>query len=239
MPFNGERTQMNSESSNSEKSTLVSSQPNQARLSPRHALPKASPSNVLNSWKEIAGYLGRGVRTVQRWEAAMQLPVHRPKGKHRSAVLALREELDMWVRRTPRLDSNDTCNALFKIACHLQTLVEGSIALAVPETLHESEKLLDAVNKIRVKLSAHSFCDQSPNRPSPSADFGKHHSSEITSHSGPQYMENMLTKAQEIEQCLREILRRSKNTVNATHAVIELHKSKRQTTSHPAMAEIA
>ena len=23
---------------------------------------------ILNSWKEIAGYLNRGVRTVQRWE---------------------------------------------------------------------------------------------------------------------------------------------------------------------------
>jgi len=56
---------------------------------------------VLNSWKEIAAYMGRGVRTVQRWEATLGLPVHRPKGKDRSAVLALAEELDTWLRRTP------------------------------------------------------------------------------------------------------------------------------------------
>ena len=58
-------------------------------------------SDVLNSWKEIASYLGRGVRTVQRWEHDSALPVHRPKGKDRSAVLAIREELDQWLQRTP------------------------------------------------------------------------------------------------------------------------------------------
>lgn len=58
-------------------------------------------SAVLNSWKEIAVYLGRGVRTVQRWERESALPVHRPKGKDRSAVLAIREELDQWLHHAP------------------------------------------------------------------------------------------------------------------------------------------
>ena len=57
--------------------------------------------NILNSWKEIASYLGRGVRTVQRWERDLGLPVHRPKGKDRSAVLAFPEELDQWLQKTP------------------------------------------------------------------------------------------------------------------------------------------
>ena len=57
--------------------------------------------NILNSWKEIANYLGRGVRTVQRWERDLGLPVHRPKGKDRSAVLAFPEELDKWLQQTP------------------------------------------------------------------------------------------------------------------------------------------
>jgi len=57
--------------------------------------------SILNSWKEIAAYLGRGVRTVQRWEADLGLPVHRPKGKDRSAVLGFTEELDAWLRHTP------------------------------------------------------------------------------------------------------------------------------------------
>ena len=57
--------------------------------------------HILNSWKEIANYLGRGVRTVQRWERDLGLPVHRPKGKDRSAVLAFPQELDNWLRQTP------------------------------------------------------------------------------------------------------------------------------------------
>ncbi len=61
-------------------------------------IPKAA---VCNSWKEIAAYLGRGVRTVQRWEHDLQLPVHRPKGKDRSAVLAFPAELDRWLMGTP------------------------------------------------------------------------------------------------------------------------------------------
>jgi hypothetical protein len=57
--------------------------------------------NILNSWKEIANYLGRGVRTVQRWERDLGLPVHRPKGKDRSAVLAFPQELNAWLQQTP------------------------------------------------------------------------------------------------------------------------------------------
>ncbi len=58
-------------------------------------------SEVLNSWKEIASYMGRGVRTVQRWERDVRLPVHRPKGRDRSAVLAFPAELDYWLLQTP------------------------------------------------------------------------------------------------------------------------------------------
>jgi hypothetical protein len=54
-------------------------------------------SDVLNSWKEVAAYLGRGVRTVQRWERELALPVRRPRGKSRSAVIAFRAELDIWL----------------------------------------------------------------------------------------------------------------------------------------------
>lgn len=55
---------------------------------------------ILNSWKEIASYLGRGVRTVQRYEQDCALPIRRLPGKPRSSVLALRQELDQWVRNT-------------------------------------------------------------------------------------------------------------------------------------------
>lgn len=53
---------------------------------------------VLTSWKEIAAYMGKGVRTVQRWESEMELPVRRP-GADRHIVLAFPQELDAWARR--------------------------------------------------------------------------------------------------------------------------------------------
>lgn len=58
---------------------------------------------ILNSWKEIASYLGRGVRTVQRWHDMLQLPVHRINFENpRSPVFAYREELDHWMARRRR-----------------------------------------------------------------------------------------------------------------------------------------
>ena len=56
---------------------------------------------VLNSWKEIADYMGRGVRTVQRYERDLCLPVHRPAGKRRSAVIGFADEIDDWMRKGP------------------------------------------------------------------------------------------------------------------------------------------
>jgi len=54
-------------------------------------------SGLLTSWKEIANYLGKGVRTVQRWERQFGLPVRRPNEKARGIVHATREELDRWL----------------------------------------------------------------------------------------------------------------------------------------------
>ena len=55
------------------------------------------PSTRLNSWKEIATFLGRGVRTVQRWERELQLPIHRIGNGPRSSVYALIPELNFWI----------------------------------------------------------------------------------------------------------------------------------------------
>lgn len=52
---------------------------------------------LLNSWKEIAEYLGRGVRTVQRWEHELGLPVHRIGNGRRSPVYATISELKFWM----------------------------------------------------------------------------------------------------------------------------------------------
>jgi hypothetical protein len=52
---------------------------------------------IFSGWKEIARYLGKGVRTVQRYEREVGLPVHRPAGKPRGSVITTKAELDRWV----------------------------------------------------------------------------------------------------------------------------------------------
>ena len=56
-----------------------------------------SEGGRLDSWKEIAGYLKRGVRSVQRWEQEEGLPVHRHLHKKLDSVYAFRNEIDAWL----------------------------------------------------------------------------------------------------------------------------------------------
>jgi TolB-like protein/Tfp pilus assembly protein PilF len=59
----------------------------------------------LDSWKEIAVYLGRDVRTVQRWERREGLPIHRQQHDKLGSVYALRHEVDAWrATRSQRLE---------------------------------------------------------------------------------------------------------------------------------------
>jgi DNA-binding response OmpR family regulator len=55
---------------------------------------------VLNTWKEIAVYVSCGVRTVQRYERDLGLPVRRVSDSDRSTVLAFSDELDQWLNDT-------------------------------------------------------------------------------------------------------------------------------------------
>jgi len=52
----------------------------------------------LETWGEIAAYLGREIRTVQRWEKSLGLPIRRLGGfsDKQSRVFALKHELDTW-----------------------------------------------------------------------------------------------------------------------------------------------
>jgi TolB-like protein/Flp pilus assembly protein TadD len=61
--------------------------------------PTEKPSeDRLDSWKEIAAYLGRDVTTVQRWEKRESMPVHRHLHDKRGSVYALAPELDAWLQ---------------------------------------------------------------------------------------------------------------------------------------------
>ncbi len=58
--------------------------------------PASTTTDRLDSWKEIAAYLRRGARTVQRWERDEGLPVHRLQHEKLGSVYAYRTELDAW-----------------------------------------------------------------------------------------------------------------------------------------------
>jgi Tol biopolymer transport system component len=68
--------------------------------------PEPPEEGRLDSWKEIAAYLRRDVRTVQRWEKSEGLPVRRHQHDSLGSVYAYRHELDAWrERRQPAIGS--------------------------------------------------------------------------------------------------------------------------------------
>ena len=65
----------------------------------------------LESWKQIAAYLGRDVTTVRRWERHEGLPVHRLLHRKLGSVYAYTAELDAWrIERASAVstDASDT-----------------------------------------------------------------------------------------------------------------------------------
>lgn len=68
------------------------------RASPPEPRPVEAPTDRLDSWKDIATYLERDVRTVQRWEQREAMPVHRHLHDKLGSIYAFRSELDAWRR---------------------------------------------------------------------------------------------------------------------------------------------
>jgi len=62
-------------------------------MAEKNGRPQEQP---LESWKEIAAYLKRDVRTVIRWEKTEGLPVHRQMHQARGSVFAYASELAAW-----------------------------------------------------------------------------------------------------------------------------------------------
>jgi hypothetical protein len=62
-------------------------------------------SDHLDSWKEIAAYLRREVRTAQRWERREGLPIHRHSHAKGSSVWASKNEMDAWLNSRDRAAS--------------------------------------------------------------------------------------------------------------------------------------
>lgn len=82
-------------------------------------------AKILSSWKEIAQYLGKGVRTVQRWEH-LGLPIKRPKdGPH--VVLAYTDEIDEWVATDERPSYADLKAKVSELEAEIARLSETAV----------------------------------------------------------------------------------------------------------------
>src|SRR6201993_4482370 len=67
-----------------------------------------SANGRLDSWKEIAEYLKRDVRTAIRWEKHRGLPVHRVPGGKRQAVFAYADQIDAWLSNEGTIDAGQS-----------------------------------------------------------------------------------------------------------------------------------
>jgi phage terminase Nu1 subunit (DNA packaging protein) len=103
---------------------------------------KVRSPNLLNSWKEIAAFLDRGVRTVQRWEREHQLPVHRIGNSPRAAVFALQEELLLWLRLREQTVTSATHMEADKLIAQAQLL-----ELRAKELRQQASELRSKKNK--------------------------------------------------------------------------------------------
>ncbi|MDQ5858521.1 MAG: tetratricopeptide repeat protein [Acidobacteriota bacterium] len=69
---------------------------------------KAPARDRLESWKGIAAYLRRDIRTLRRWEKNEGLPVHRHMHDKLPTVYAYKAELDAWwANRRPKLEAEE------------------------------------------------------------------------------------------------------------------------------------
>ena len=130
-------------------------------------MPTNSGERVFTSWKEIASFFGKGVRTVQRWEQKFGLPISRPTAA-KNVVIATESELRDWIRRSSAQISDDLIednnhrndSNIAEIALRLKRLEEHTarlsrIVAAFSERIEElSSKSPLIAPRLNVKSSA-------------------------------------------------------------------------------------
>ncbi len=100
-------------------------------------------SGILSGWKDIANYLRKGVRTVQRYERELGLPVRRPSGKIKGSVIATQSELDAWA---------SSCNPAEPFPVRSASVL--SVCGTLRKRVAEMEELASRMRELRVELRA-------------------------------------------------------------------------------------
>jgi hypothetical protein len=125
-------------------------------------------SKMLSSWKEIAHFFGKGVRTVQRWEKTLDLPIHRPPGAPSNVVLARTSDLEEWMHRGPVSRNLDELSDMREAELSLDGLERevailaeftGVSIVSSPSASAEQRLslLTDAIHLSNAKLAASKF----------------------------------------------------------------------------------
>lgn len=107
----------------------------------------ANDPEVLTCWKDIANYLGKGVRTVQRWERDLGMPIRRPNGiDHKSAVMAYTRDLDAWLQSgwAPRQKEEASARCLNEEELEIRNMIQTSRVLrkTASNLVHEMSEAL-------------------------------------------------------------------------------------------------
>lgn len=107
---------------------------------------KVALPTILNSWKEIAVYLQAGIRTLQRWELELGMPIHRFTNGSHSRVFAFAKELDLW--RISRAEPKESRREL-----HRQSTVKAmELRIRARELCAESRALQREVSSQLTRL---------------------------------------------------------------------------------------
>lgn len=143
---------------------------------PRPVAAANPETSVLTTWKEVARYMGKGVRTVQRWERDYGLPVRRPPGtRNRRAVLALTTDLDAWVALScSRLRQGLPPEDCAQLSSTLSDHVRASAELRIANRLLMNEIHI-AMQALKQKISA--MC---PPLPMEGPELSKDHDSSFS-----------------------------------------------------------
>ncbi len=122
-------------------------------------------NKMLSSWKEIAHFFGKGVRTVQRWEKTLDLPIRRPPGAPSNVVLARTSDLEEWMHRSaaareavsqqdPQVDALQ--NAISELEVEIRSLagvtpqpVEASAEKSTAQPLERIQLLIATVREMQ------------------------------------------------------------------------------------------
>jgi hypothetical protein len=118
---------------------------------------KTQRVDFVSGWKDIGKYLGKGVRTVQRYERELGLPIRRPSGRDSGSVIATKAELDAWIlaspiRQTFRLPRYDSQSVPARLHTFKQQITEMHRLRLETEELRHAVRA--SLQQLRANLAA-------------------------------------------------------------------------------------